>query len=105
MGVSHIKKDENTKMSMKKTGVILFPLFSEYELTVALSILKQGNHPIATIGITSDMIRGESDLKCVADCTIYDADIESLDSILIPGCMGGGDLFSSKQEERAHFIR
>ncbi|MCA1291937.1 DJ-1/PfpI family protein [Paenibacillus sp. alder61] len=103
MGASHIKKDENAKMSIKKTGVILFPLFSEYELTVALSILKQGNHPITTIGITSDMIRGESDLKCVADCTIYDADIESLDSILIPGCMDISTLFDN--EDLVSFIK
>lgn len=88
---------------MKKTGVLLFPLFSEYELTVALSILKQGNKPITTIGITSEPIYGESDLKCLADCTIYDADIETLDSILIPGCMDISTLFDN--DDLVSFIR
>ncbi|WP_238162590.1 DJ-1/PfpI family protein [Cohnella sp. AR92] len=71
----------------KKTGVLLYPLFSEYEITVALSILKQGKHPITTIGISAGPILGESDLACIPDQTIYDVDIESLDSLLLPGCM------------------
>ncbi|MGU3470747.1 DJ-1/PfpI family protein [Paenibacillus sp. D51F] len=88
---------------MKKTGVIIFPLFSEYELTVALSILKQGNHPIITIGITSDPIIGESDLKCITDSTIYDVDIEALDSILLPGCMDITTLYDNN--DLIDFIR
>jgi len=64
-------------MKTKITGVILYPLFSEYELTVALSILKQGEHPIKTIGITSEPITGESDLTCFSDTTIYDVDINT----------------------------
>jgi 4-methyl-5(b-hydroxyethyl)-thiazole monophosphate biosynthesis len=66
--------------NMKKTGVILYPLFSEYELMVALSILKQGNHSITTIGTTSEPIKGESDLTCMSDKTIYNTDISTLDS-------------------------
>ncbi|RRJ67695.1 4-methyl-5(B-hydroxyethyl)-thiazole monophosphate biosynthesis protein [Paenibacillus oralis] len=87
----------------KTTGVILFPLFSEYELTVALSILKQGNKPITTIGVSSESIGGESDLKCLPDCTIYDIDIETLDSILIPGCMDISTLFDN--DDLIEFIR
>ncbi len=90
-------------MKIKTTGVILFPLFSEYELTVALSILKQGNHPITTIGITSEPIIGESDLNCISDRTIYDVDIETLDSILIPGCMDITTLYDNK--DLIDFIR
>ncbi|MCM3699434.1 DJ-1/PfpI family protein [Paenibacillus macerans] len=90
-------------MMKKKTGVILFPLFSEYELTVALSILKQGNKPITIIGVCSEPISGESDLKCLPDCTIYDIDIETLDSILIPGCMDISTLFDN--DDLTEFIR
>lgn len=78
---------------MKTTGVILYPLFSEYELTVALSILKQGDHPITTIGITSSPIKGESDLTCVPDTTIDAVDISALDSLLFPGCMDISTLY------------
>ncbi|OBZ12949.1 MULTISPECIES: DJ-1/PfpI family protein [Bacillales] len=77
------------------TGVLLYPLFSEYELTVALSVLKQGNHPITTIGITDRPIQGESDLTCVADKTIYNVDASTIDSLLLPGCMDISTLFEN----------
>lgn len=99
--VKQYSEDDYSKM--KKTGVLLFPLFSEYELTVALSILKQGNKPITTIGITAEPIFGESDLKCLSDYTIYDVDIETLDSILIPGCMDITTLFDN--DDLIEFIR
>lgn len=75
------------------TGVLLYPLFSEYELTVALSVLKQGRQPIVTIGISEGPIKGESDLVCLPDRTIDNVDFESLDSILLPGCMDITTLF------------
>ncbi|WP_052410399.1 type 1 glutamine amidotransferase family protein [Paenibacillus durus] len=37
---------------MKKTAVLLYPQFSEYELTVALSILMQGKK--YTVGMTEE---------------------------------------------------
>lgn len=90
-------------MKTQMTGVILYPLFSEYELMVALSVLKQGEHPIKTIGITSEPIRGESDLTCITDTTIYDVDINTLDSLLFPGCMDISTLFDN--EDLIDFIR
>lgn len=98
-----LSEDEYSTMRKKKTGVILFPQFSEYELMVALSILKQGNKPITTIGITEEPIIGESDLKCLSDCTIYNVDIETLDSILIPGCMDISTLFDN--DDLIDFLR
>lgn len=44
---------------MKKTAVLLYPQFSEYELSVALSILMQGGKPIITLGVNNEPIRGE----------------------------------------------
>src|SRR4029453_9284803 len=85
------------------TGVILYPLFSEYELSVALSVLKQGNHPITLIGITSDPIKGESDLTCLADKTIFDVDVSTIDSLLLPGCMDISTLFGNT--DLIHFLQ
>jgi predicted MFS family arabinose efflux permease len=53
---------------------------------IALSILKQGDHPIITLGVTSDPIRGESDLVCIPETTIDRVDIDLLDSLLFTGC-------------------
>ncbi|HWO76573.1 MAG TPA: DJ-1/PfpI family protein [Bacillus sp. (in: firmicutes)] len=72
---------------MKKTAILLYPQFSEYELSVALSILMQGNKPIVTIGVNNNTIKGESGLTCVADTTINEANLNEFDSLVLPGCM------------------
>lgn len=84
---------------MKKTAVVLYPQFSEYELSVALSILMQGGKPIATVGLNREPIRGESGLACVADTTINEVNMDEIDSLLLPGCMDIGAL----REEQALF--
>ena len=81
---------------MKTTGVLFYSLFSEYEISVAISVLKQGNHPITTIGIEPGPIKGESDLTCLPEKTILDTDISTLDSLLLPGCMDISTLFDNK---------
>lgn len=72
---------------MKKTAVILYPQFSEYELSVALSILMQGNKPVVTVGLHHRTIQGESGLTCLADMQLSDIDSNEIDSLLLPGCM------------------
>ena len=42
---------------MKKTAVLLYPQFSEYELTVALSILMQGKKQVVTVGLNKQPIK------------------------------------------------
>lgn len=74
-------------MSDKKTAVLLYPQFSEYELTVALSILMQGNKEIITVGINRGPIRGESGLTCIPDMSVDEVNKEEIDSLLLPGCM------------------
>ncbi|MGF9976757.1 hypothetical protein [Viridibacillus arvi] len=39
---------------MKKTAILLYPQFSEYELTTALSILMQGGKSISVIALTKE---------------------------------------------------
>lgn len=72
---------------MKKTAVLLYPQFSEYELSVALSILMQGNKPIVTVGLDNQPIKGESGLTSLADTTVDEINISEIDSLLLPGCM------------------
>ncbi|MEH6942634.1 DJ-1/PfpI family protein [Bacillus sp. JJ722] len=72
---------------MKKTAVLLYPQFSEYELTVALSILMQGGKSVVTVGLNNEPIRGESGLTCLPDTTISSINHEETDSLLLTGCM------------------
>lgn len=82
---------------MGKTAVLLYPQFSEYELSVALSILMQGKKPVIIVGLNNEPIKGESGLSCVADTTIDKINFEEIDSLLLPGCM---DIESLIDEER-----
>jgi protein deglycase len=79
-----------------KTAVLLYPLFSEYELSVALSILMQGKKEIITVGLNHQPIKGESGLTCLPDVSVDEVNIEEIDSLLLPGCMDIGTL---KDEE------
>lgn len=90
-------------MKKKKTAVLLYPLFSEYELSVALSILMQGKKEVVTVGLTHQSIKGESGLTCLPDITVDEVNIEEIDSLLLPGCM---DIGALKDEEKwFDFIR
>lgn len=80
---------------MKKTAVLIYPNFSEYELTTALSILMQGAKPIRIISIDSEPVRGESGLTVIADLTINQINYEEFDSLLLTGCMDIFDILTN----------
>lgn len=88
---------------MKKTAVLLYPQFSEYELSVALSILMQGGKPIVTLGSNTEPIRGESGLNCIADLPVNEVELDDIDSLLLPGCMDISTL--QLEESLLDFIR
>ncbi|TGB03531.1 DJ-1/PfpI family protein [Halobacillus salinus] len=67
------------------TGVLLYPRFSEYELSVLLSVLKQGGKRTIFLGLDDQPIRGEAGLPSKPEATIHDFDINLLDSIVLPG--------------------
>jgi protein deglycase len=90
-------------MSNKKTAVVLYPWFSEYELSVALSILMQGNKEIVTVGINRSPVKGESGLTTIPDMSIEEVNKEEIDSLLLTGCMDIGTL--QNEQKLFDFIR
>lgn len=88
---------------MSRTAVLLYPQFSEYELSVALSILMQGNKSIVTVGLNHEPIKGESGLCCVADAAVNEINSDEIDSLLLPGCMDISTL--ANEEGLFDFIR
>ena len=76
---------------MKKTAVLIYPNFSEYELTTALSILMQGAKPVSIISIDKEPVKGEAGLALMADQTMDQVNYEEFDSLLLTGCM---DIFA-----------
>jgi hypothetical protein len=81
---------------MKKTAVLLYPNYSEYELSVALSILMQAEKPVVTVAGSREPIRGEAGLVCLPDATVNDINPEEIDSLLLTGCL---DIFALNDGE------
>lgn len=69
----------------KFTGVLLYPRFSEYELSVILSVLQQGGKQTVYIGLDNQVIKGEAGLPCLPETNIRDINLEHFDSIVLPG--------------------
>lgn len=67
------------------TGILLYPRFSEYELSVIISILTQANHPKIFIGLNDQAVKGEAGLTCLPETTIDNINIEMLQSLVLPG--------------------
>ncbi|MBO1627965.1 MULTISPECIES: DJ-1/PfpI family protein [Bacillus] len=67
------------------TGILLYPRFSEYELSVLLSVLKQGQKQTVYIGLNQQVVKGEAGLPSIPEVTINEIDINQLDSIVLPG--------------------
>lgn len=51
---------------------MLYPRFSEYELSVLLSVLQQGGKHTVYVGLDNQVIKGEAGLPCVPETTIKD---------------------------------
>jgi protein deglycase len=94
MAIPFLKRGANI---MKKTAVLLYPQFSEYELSVALSILMQGEKPVSIVGLNHHPIRGEAGLTVIPDMSIEEVNVEEIDSLLLTGCM---DIFALKEEAK-----
>ncbi len=67
------------------TGILLYPRFSEYELSVVLSILTQANHPKVFIGLNKEPVKGEAGLICMPETEISDLNPGLLTSLVLPG--------------------
>lgn len=68
-----------------KTAVFLYHHFSEYELSVILSVLKQGERTVVTVGLDSGFVEGEAGLTCKPDMVLQDLAIDEVDAVVLPG--------------------
>ncbi|GIN72824.1 hypothetical protein J14TS2_32990 [Bacillus sp. J14TS2] len=84
-GRDRIKKGEDELNKLKYTVILLYPRFSEYELSVLLSVLQQGRKRTMYVGLDDQVVKGEAGLSCIPETTIKDIDLEHIDSIVLPG--------------------
>lgn len=79
---------------MKKTAVLLYPIFCNYELSVALSALGQMGKPVAFFSAEKTVVRSEEQLPVLCDYTFDDlGDIDEYDSLLLTGCLDPAQSF------------
>ena len=69
---------------MKQVGLLLFPEFSEFEVTVATSLLR-GFYELMTVALTAEPVTSEAGLTFLPGKTLENVNPAELDAFLIPG--------------------
>lgn len=70
---------------MKKTAVLIYDRFCNFEISVALETLALCNKSIDAFAKTKEIVKCEEGLKVLPDKTIYELDLDEYDSLLLPG--------------------
>lgn len=88
---------------MKKTAVLIYDSFCNFEISVALEILALKNKEIVVFAKSKEAISSEEGLRILPDKTIFELDIIEYDSLLLPGA---SDIESAiKDPEILEFIK
>lgn len=88
---------------MKKTAVLIYEQFCNFEISVALEILAIAGKPVTIFAQELKNVRSEEGLTVYPDKCISDIDIEEYDSLLLPGASDIGEVIG--QAEILSFIR
>ena len=82
---------------MKKTAVLLYDSFCNFEISPALEILALAEKPITIFGISKQAIRSEDGLSVIPDATIDNFDLDAYDSLILPGAMDIREAIENKK--------
>ena len=69
---------------MPNVALLLFPTFSEFEVSVALSLLRD-SHDLVTLALSDEVVTSEAGLQVLPHLNIDQADANDYDALLIPG--------------------
>lgn len=87
---------------MKKTAILLYDLFSNYELSVALSVLAQAEKQYDVFCLNEEAL-SEEGLRVKRSKALQELAIAEYDSLLLPGCMDPREIID---DSRIHaFLR
>lgn len=70
---------------MKKTAVLIYPQFCNFEIAPALELLALSGKPVTIFAKTTAPVRSEEGLTVVPDCAMDALDVAQYDSLLLPG--------------------
>jgi 4-methyl-5(b-hydroxyethyl)-thiazole monophosphate biosynthesis len=71
---------------MGKMLLLIYPTFSEFEIGVALSLVRR-KYAVVTVGLTLQPVASEGGLNCLPDLAVDEADADDYDGIIIPGAL------------------
>lgn len=72
---------------MKKTAVLIYNQFCNFEIAPALELLAIAQKPITIFAKTLSSVRSEEGLTVLPEKTIDELSLEEYDSLLLPGAM------------------
>src|SRR3712207_5266791 len=72
---------------MKKTAVLIYQQFCNFEIAPALEMLAIAQKPITIFAKTLLPVRSEEGLTVLPDKTIDELELDEYDSLLLPGAM------------------
>ena len=84
------RTDENLKMTediMKKTAVLIYNSFCNFEFSVALEILALAEKEVVIFAHTKEAVKSEDGLMVLPNQTISEINIDEYDSLILPGAM------------------
>lgn len=72
-------------------AVLVYPGFSEFEVTVAMAILSQHGQ-VDTVGLNDYLVRGEGGMRVLPVKTLADTQVQDYQALVIPGAVDIGPL-------------
>lgn len=88
---------------MKKTAVLIYDSFCNFEFSAALELLALAGKPITVFARTMEPVRSEEGLRVLPDAALDALDIDAYDSLLLTGA---ADIRAAAEDEAVlAFIR
>ena len=72
---------------MKKTAVLIYNQFCNFEIAPALEMLAMAEKPIAVFAKSLAPVRSEEGLTVIPEKSIKELSLDEYDSLLLPGAM------------------
>ena len=72
---------------MKKTAILIYDQFCNFEIAPALEMLTLANKPVCIFAKSMAPVRSEDGIRILPDLTISELKIDEFDSLLLPGAM------------------
>lgn len=92
-------------LGMKKTAIILFPQFCNYEISVLLEILALNEKPVSFLGSSLAPVRCEEGMNVIPDILYENCIIDEYDSLVITGSYADGLHYNFADEKLHELIK